>query len=241
MTKLIKFIFILYFSFVFSIIILIVFIPILDADSVIIPFAIHDFDIVQKFPLFWYNFKLCYIGCCFISVWILTNYLFSLFIYIYNSFIFSKSIILKKSSIINTDYTSIFVGYTANNKPISIPILGLYQNVLVTGSIGSGKTSSLLYPFTKQLLSFSFNSTHKSAFLILDVKGNYYRYVKKICFENSRLDDLFIISLNGNITYNPLDKPNLKPHILANRLKTILLLFSPKQTEAFGLIKLNKF
>lgn len=237
MTKLIKFICILYISFIFSSIILIFFIPILDANSVIIPFAIHNFDIVQKFPEFWYVFKICYTIFCFISMFILTNYLFSFLSFLYNSLTSNSSISQKHDIVINSNSPNIFVGHNLSSNPIYIPILGLYQNVLVTGSIGSGKTSSLLYPFTNQLLSFSFTSVHKSAFLILDVKGNYYRYVKRICFENSRLSDLFIISLHGNITYNPLDKPTLKPQILANRLKTILLLFSPKQSEAFWLDK----
>ena len=35
-------------------------------------------------------------------------------------------------------------------------------------------------------------------------------------------DDLLVIGLNSNIFYNPLHKPNLKPLVLANRLKTIL-------------------
>lgn len=237
MTKLIKFIFILYFSFYFSIFILIFFLPVLDANSIIIPFSLNNFDIANSFPVFWYNFKICYSIFCFISLFIIINYLFSFFNFLFSSFTSHKRLNNKKQDDINSSFPCIYVGNTSDNKSVYIPILGLYQNVLVTGSIGSGKTSSLLYPFTKQLLSFSFNSTHKSAFLILDVKGNYYRFVKKICFENSRLNDLFIISLDGNITYNPLDKPNLKPHILANRLKTILLLFSPKQTEAFWLDK----
>ena len=38
------------------------------------------------------------------------------------------------------------------NETISIPEKGLYQNMLITGTIGTGKTSSAMYPFTKQLL-----------------------------------------------------------------------------------------
>ena len=37
--------------------------------------------------------------------------------------------------------------------------------------------------------------------------------------------------------YNPLDKPNLKPAILANRLKTILTLFSKNNSESYWLDK----
>ncbi len=51
---------------------------------------------------------------------------------------------------------------------------------MITGTIGSGKTSSAMYPFTKQL--FEYNSSHqddKIAMLILDVKGNYYKQIQK--------------------------------------------------------------
>ena len=42
-----------------------------------------------------------------------------------------------------------------NNTPIYIHEKGLYQNLLITGTIGSGKTSSAMYPFCKQLINFS--------------------------------------------------------------------------------------
>lgn len=45
------------------------------------------------------------------------------------------------------------------------------------------------------------------------------------------------MNFGGNIKYNPLDKPNLKPSILANRLKTILTLFSKNNSESYWLDK----
>ena len=45
------------------------------------------------------------------------------------------------------------------------------------------------------------------------------------------------MNFGGNIKYNPLDKPNLKPAILANRLKTILKLFSKNNSEDYWLDK----
>ena len=65
--------------------------------------------------------------------------------------------------------------------------------------------------------------------LILDVKGNFHIKVKEIaskCYRN-----VITIELGGKYTYNPLDKPNLKPSIIANRLKTILTLFSNSNTS----------
>ena len=45
------------------------------------------------------------------------------------------------------------------------------------------------------------------------------------------------MSLIGFYKYNPLDKPNLKPIVLANKLKTILTLFSPNNSESYWLDK----
>ena len=45
------------------------------------------------------------------------------------------------------------------------------------------------------------------------------------------------MNFGGNIKYNPLDKPNLKPAMLANRLKTILKLFSKNNSEDYWLDK----
>ena len=124
------------------------------------------------------------------------------------------------------------------NLKIYVPESGLYQNFLITGTIGSGKTSSAMYPFTEQLLKFNYNNkNNKMGMLILDVKGNYYKQVKKYCKKYNLLKDLIVIELNSNVYYNPLHKPNLKPQILANRLKTILLLFSEQNSESYWIDK----
>ena len=114
----------------------------------------------------------------------------------------------------------------------------MYQNFLVTGTIGAGKTSSAMYPFTEQLIKYNSNNPNKKiGMLILDVKGNYYNYVKKLAKQYNLENDLIVLELNSNIKYNPLHKPNLKPQVLANRLKTILTLFSENNSESYWLDK----
>ena len=114
----------------------------------------------------------------------------------------------------------------------------MYQNFLITGTIGSGKTSSAMYPFTKQLLKYnSENIDDKIGMLILDVKGNYYNQVLDYVKVYNLEKDLIVIGLNSNIFYNPLHKPHLKPIVLANRLKTILTLFSENNSESYWLDK----
>ena len=88
----------------------------------------------------------------------------------------------------------------SSNSKVYIPESGLYQNFLITGTIGSGKTSSAMYPFTRQLLEFNYNfPNNKIGMLILDVKGNYYKQVKEYAKKYNLSKDLIVISLNSNV------------------------------------------
>ena len=91
-----------------------------------------------------------------------------------------------------------------------------------------------MYPFLNQLLQYS---KEKLGMLILDVKGNFYKYVDETSKLYNRDSDIIEVSLNSNTKYNPLDKPHLKSTVLANRLKTILELFSPNSSESYWLDK----
>ncbi len=164
---------------------------------------------------------------------------------------FNKQIKNKNTYLINTEKEQIknppkklelFIGDTFDDKiPIYLPEKSLFQNILITGTIGTGKTSSAMYPFTKQLIGYcSKNSDSKIGMLVLDVKGNYYRKVLEFAKNCGRENDLIVISLGGKYKYNPLHKPNLKPTVLANRLKTILLLFSPDNSESYWLDKVEQ-
>lgn len=133
----------------------------------------------------------------------------------------------------------LLIGYDqSSNSKVYISESGLYQNFLITGTIGTGKTSSAMYPFTKQLLKYnSLHPNQKIGILILDVKGNYFKQVKQFASDYGLEKDIIEISLHSNIRYNPLHKPNLTPLVLANRLKTILLLFSENNSDSYWLDK----
>ena len=80
--------------------------------------------------------------------------------------------------------------------PLILPEASLYQNILITGTIGSGKTSSAMYPFSRQLIKYKYNDTsQKLGMLILDVKGNYYKQVQKYAAHYKRKEDLIVIEL----------------------------------------------
>ena len=181
---------------------------------------------------------------------LISNFIYSRIIQKIFNLLFSKnknSININKNKKENKNFHSsklisslnLLIGFDKNlNKNIYLPESGLYQNFLITGTIGSGKTSSAMYPFTRQFLEYnSKNLDKKLGMLILDVKGNYYKQVKEYAKKYNLIHDLIVIELKSHIFYNPLHKPNLKPQVLANRLKTILLLFSENNSDNYWLDK----
>ncbi len=212
-----------------------IFKPIYLADTVIFPYAIHPFNICEEQPILWNIIKNSSIVFSLFSE-------FVIFLFISQKIFHKKEKIEKKEiSFVPTNTLSLLIGTNSHNDFVRIPEKSLYQNILITGTIGTGKTSSAMYPFTKQLMEYKSNdSKEKLGMLILDVKGNYYLQVQKYATLYQRQKDLITLDLSGNIKYNPLHKPNLKPSVLANRLKTILLLFSPNNTESFWLDKVEQ-
>jgi len=163
----------------------------------------------------WLILKLVYLFLSSLFVGIISNYY-------YNKK--SKNNSRKTSTFDNNDDFYLKVGKSiGSNQDIIIPEKGLYQNILITGTIGTGKTSSAMYPFLEQLLN------RNIGMLILDVKGNFYKKVLELNQSYNR--KVVVIELGGKYKYNPLDKPNIKPSVIANRLKTILLLFSNQNTS----------
>ena len=206
--------------------------PIFQAQELIITYGLKPFDICESNAKLWQYIKIMYIITFFTSNLICSNF-------VYNKIPIKKKIekhLYKKDK---DDKLKLLIGYNQKTKEkIYIPKLGLFQNFLITGTIGSGKTSSAMYPFTKQLIKYNYlNPNSKIGMLILDVKGNYYNQVKKYVKKYNLENDLIVIELKSKITYNPLNKPSLKPIVLANRLKTILELFSENNSESYWLDK----
>lgn len=230
-----RILFSLFFMIFFFIIYWYIFNPIYYSETIIIKYAVHPFNICEEQPFLWNIIKISSIIFYLFSVFIL-------FLCISNKIFYKK---IKNNeenkNIINSSDFSLLIGLDNKNNFVKIPEKSLYQNILITGTIGTGKTSSAMYPFTKQLMEYkSNNAKEKIGMLILDVKGNYYLQVKKYSKICEREKDLIILDLSGNIKYNPLHKPHLKASVLANRLKTILLLFSPNNSESFWLDKVEQ-
>lgn len=215
--------------------------------TVIIKYAMTPFDICQKQPELWSNIKKIFIISYIFSAIIISNYIYNLFNEIIKNRIKNRiknkknnnKLIEEKINKNAEEDLKINIGKNIkNNHNVCISQKGLYQNILITGTIGSGKTSSAMYPITEQLIKYQNNNKdEKVGMLILDVKGNYYEQVKKYAAIYNRLDDLVIIELLGKYKYNPLNKPKLKASVLANRLKVILELFSGNTTESYWIDK----
>ena len=258
-----RFFFVVLFSLLYCYLGYKVFSDILYANSVIITYGIHPFDICVKNPDLWKYIKLAFVISYLFSSIIISNFIYfiseKLVKKLIDTFknISEKLNILKKKKREKSQKVSLsssffvdkknedlklFIGNSFEDKStIYLSSKSLYQNVLVTGTIGTGKTSSAMYPFTKQLIEYKADSSsEKIGMLVLDVKGNYYIKVSEFAENAGRKDDLIVIKLGGKYKYNPLHKPNLKPSVLANRLKTILLLFSPNNSESYWLDKVEQ-
>ena len=210
-----------------------IFSKIFISKSIIFPFALNPFDIAKEYPETWKTIKEIYL-----ITFIISNLILSRIIYLYLENKNKKNIKIEEKIDKEENELKILIGKDNENKERYINEKGLYQNILVTGTIGSGKTSSALYPITKQLMEYNYNKTQeKMAMLILDVKGNYYKQVLKFAKQIGRQNDLIIIEIGGKYKYNPLDKPNLNPQVLSNRLKTILELFNQNNSESYWLDK----
>lgn len=129
-----KFLIPLVVSIILFFIILIIFHPIFNATTLIFPYSINKFDIILKYPVVWNYIKKIYCITSFIAFYLLT---FSL----QNFILIKKQKKIKKSQkleLINNDTNyNLLLGNNSENEKVYIPENGLYQNILVTGTIGS--------------------------------------------------------------------------------------------------------
>ena len=116
------------------------------SDEIIIPYGIHPFDICYTNPRLWHYIKTTYIVTFIFSYFIISNFLYTLIIKKF--YLFFHTSTKKNNKIITHSLNSnsdlnLLIGLDENtNKNVYIPESRLYQNFLITGTIGSGKTSS---------------------------------------------------------------------------------------------------
>lgn len=182
-------------------------------------------DLVSTFSKYFIIFKALY------------YILFSFFVYSITYKLFNRFINKDKKVRSKEQKNSIQLGIDCSNEEkVAIEDTGLFQNILVTGSIGSGKTTGAISNIVDGLIEKQISG------LILDVKGEYINTVKKIAKKYDRLSDIVEISLNGSFIYNPLDKPNISSTELAHNLKKILTLLSENNlSDSFWIDKTEAY
>lgn len=157
------------------------------------------------------------------------KYIVFIYLYYLLSAFFILNILLKcfkyKNKIENINYNivqdRIYLGEDIkNNLPVYLTYDGLYQNLLITGSIGSGKTSSAISNILNGLIK---NNTYG---LIIDVKGNYINTLKEIAKKYDKEDKIQVISMENDFKYNPMNKPELSSIELANYMIKVLKILS---------------
>src|SRR5215470_5843194 len=95
-------------------------------------------------------------------------------------------------------------GPSSNPSWLVVPERGLFTGIAVFGAVGSGKTSSCLYPFAEQILSYRAGEKNtRIGGLVLEVKGDFCHRVREILKRCGRGEDYVEISLDSDYRYNP--------------------------------------
>lgn len=127
--------FVFLFSIFISIVFLIIFSPILTAKDVIFPYSIHAFNIAKVYPKTWLYIKSVYCFNLFVVNFLIANSIISFFKINKKP----KSINISPLNIVEQNsHLKLLIGINPKKEEeLFIFEKGLYQNILVTGTIGS--------------------------------------------------------------------------------------------------------
>ncbi|MCY4122089.1 MAG: hypothetical protein OXG72_14345, partial [Acidobacteria bacterium] len=79
---------------------------------------------------------------------------------------------------------------------LRMPAKGLFTGLIIFGAIGTGKTTSCMRPFCRQLLEWQAHDREKRvAALVLEVKGDFCYDVKEMLEQYGRMEDYMELSL----------------------------------------------
>ena len=116
---------------------------------------------------------------------------------------------------------------------LSIPERGLYTGIASFGSIGSGKTYGLILPAIRQLFAYRADDPErKLSGIVLEVKGDLCRQLRRILKWCGREQDYVEVSLDGDIRYNPLNN-TLDAYAQAFNIASIITSIWGKGKEPF--------
>src|SRR5258708_7400694 len=121
----------------------------------------------------------------------------------------------------------------AHPKWLNIPERGLYTGIAALGAIGSGKTRGLIIPAMRQLFGYQAQDSEKKlSGIVLEVKGDLCRHLRRILKECGREQDYIDVSLDSDIRYNPLNN-SLDPYAQAFNIASIITSIWGKGKEPF--------
>ncbi len=90
---------------------------------------------------------------------------------------------------------------------LTIPERGLYTGTCIVGATGSGKTVALVLPAMRQLFAYCANDPErKLSGVVLEVKGDLCRQLRRILKWCGREQDYVEVSLDGDIRYKPAEQ-----------------------------------
>lgn len=116
---------------------------------------------------------------------------------------------------------------------LSISERGLYTGIAAIGSIGSGKTQALILPAMRQLFGYrAQDGQRKLSGIVLEVKGDLCRQLRRILAGCGREADYIEVSLDGPVRYNPLNN-SLDPYAQAFNIASIITSIWGKGKEPF--------
>ncbi len=116
---------------------------------------------------------------------------------------------------------------------MAIPERGLYTGLAIFGAIGSGKTSSTMYPFAEQVLAFAAaDPKRRAGAMILEVKGDFCYKVQELLAKHGRKEDYLEVGLESGYRYNPLHC-DLEAYTLAYGIASLMNNLFGKGKEPF--------
>ncbi len=128
---------------------------------------------------------------------------------------------------------------------LRMPEKGLFTGMIIFGAIGTGKTTSCMRPFCRQLLEWQADDREKRvAALVLEVKGDFCYEVQEMLAEYGRMEDYMELSLPPEPgdedqrprqiwQWNPLYCPWLDTYSLAYSLASIVNQLFGESKEPF--------
>ena len=106
-------------------------------------------------------------------------------------------------------------------------------NYFIDRRLGSGKTQALILPAMRQLFAYRANDPErKLSGIVLEVKGDLCRQLKRILGGYGREADYIEVSLDGDIRYNPLNN-SLDPYAQAFNIASIITAIWGRGREPF--------